>query len=194
MAMTMVEKILARASGQAAVKAGDVVEIECSPPSSGTLFESWGHGAVPLAEVGPYRLAKVEPGWRASLAGWDAVEPSTLSTGAQLQGWRLEREGDAVRLWTLWRVVSQPAAGQTQMFNHLIADGEKVAGDDFSVSMRAWQVGDWLVTWADLIPPPGAERLAFDVGMYDLATMERAAILERPEDTERAIRLDTLAR
>ncbi len=141
----------------------------------------------------PLRLAQVEPGWASSLAGWTNMEPLTLTTGAQLQGWRTEDREGAVRLWTLWRVVSPPAQGQVQMFNHLYADGDKVAGDDFSVSIRAWQPGDWLIFWADLPVPEGAETLAFQVGMYDLATMERAAILERPEDPERAIGLEDQA-
>ncbi len=158
-------------------------------PSSGALYASWGHGAAPLGEVGPFRLAGVEAGWTSSLVGWTASEPLTLSTGAQLQAWRTEREGDSVRLWTLWRIAQPSAGGQIQQFSHLYVGDEKVAGQDYAVSIRAWRPGDWLVTWADLSAPEDAESLAFDVGMYDLATMERASILERPEDTERAIRL-----
>lgn len=159
-------------------------------PSTPELYHTWGLGLAPGEQVGPYRLAQVEPGWASSLAGWTSTEPLTLANGAQLQGWRSEVRDGALRLWTLWRVASPPAQGQVQMFNHLYADGDKVAGEDFSVSIRAWQSGDWLVFWADLPVPEGGEALTFQVGMYDLATMERAAILERLEDPERAIMLE----
>ncbi|MFO7697436.1 MAG: glycosyltransferase family 39 protein [Anaerolineae bacterium] len=159
-------------------------------PSSGALYDSWGHSAAPLGEVGPYRLADVEAGWASSLVGWTAIEPLTLSAGAQLQAWRTEREGDTVRLWTLWRIVGPPPPGQIQQFNHLYLGEDRVSGQDYAVSSRAWRPGDWLVTWADLSAPANAESLAFDVGMYDLGTMQRASILERPEDTTQAIRLE----
>jgi hypothetical protein len=46
-----------------------------------------------------------------------------------------------------------------------------------------------LVVRAELEAPPDARELYAQVGMYSWPELERAAILERPEDGERAIRL-----
>jgi len=159
-------------------------------PEAEELWRTWGHGAEPLAEVGPWRLARVAAGGVPDAPGWQAVEPLTLSTGAQLQAWGTEPLPQALRLWTLWRIVAPAPAGQIQQFNHLRVGDEQRGGVDFAVSARAWQPGDWLITWADLPAPAAGESPTFAVGMYDLATLERATILERPEDPERAILLE----
>jgi len=159
-------------------------------PEAEELWRTWGHGAEPLAEVGPWRLARVAAGGVPDAPGWQAVEPLTLSTGAQLKAWRTEAVPGALRLWTLWRIVAPAPAGQIQQFNHLRVGDEQRAGVDFAVSARAWQPGDWLIAWADLPAPAAGESATFAVGMYDLATLERATILEHPEDPERAILLE----
>ncbi len=140
----------------------------------------------------PYRMMTVPPEWPTWLSGWIPVEPLTLSTGAQLHAWRAQVQGDQVLLETLWYVSGPIATGQYQQFNHLYADGAKVSGQDGSVSIRAWQPGDWLVTRATLAAPPDARELSFQVGMYAWPELERALILERPKDAERAIRLGPL--
>jgi len=155
--------------------------------SSGDLYAGWGHGAEPVAEVAPYRIARLPAGWRTSLAGWNAVEPRTLETGARLEAWRTEEAGGRLRLWLLWGITAEALPGQIQQFTHAYDGEARVAGEDFPVSARAWRVGDTLVTWADLAVPEGHGALSFRVGQYDLATMERAAILEQPEDPDRAI-------
>jgi 4-amino-4-deoxy-L-arabinose transferase-like glycosyltransferase len=138
---------------------------------------------------GPYRVASVPPGWPASLSGWSLAEPLTLSTGAQLYAWRAHIQDGMVHLETLWHVVGEIAQGQYQQFNHLYANSTKVAGQDGSVSIRAWRPGDWLVMRAELEAPPDAGELYAEVGMYSWPELERAAILERPEEGNRAIRL-----
>ncbi len=143
---------------------------------------------------GPYRVASVPAGWPTLLSGWNLAEPLTLSTGAQLYAWRSHAEGERVQIETLWRVIGPIAQGQYQQFNHLYADGEKVSGQDGSVSIRAWHSGDWLLTRAELEAPPDARELYAQVGMYSWPGLERAAILERPEDAERAIQLGPLGR
>lgn len=170
-----------------APQAWDAVEALGWPVESRTFLVGGEH-------AGPYRVATVPRGWLAYLSDWTLADPLTLSTGAQLYAWRAHTVGERVRLQVLWRISGPIAAGQYQQFNHLYADGDKVDGQDGSVSIRGWQPGDWLVTHADLTAPAGARELSFQVGMYSWPELERAAILERPEDGERAIRLGPILR
>jgi 4-amino-4-deoxy-L-arabinose transferase-like glycosyltransferase len=143
----------------------------------------------------PYVTLTLSPDWRAQLQTWTPTEPLTLDNGAQMRAWHAAAVGGQVRLWTLWQVVGPIRRGQYQHFAHLYVGKRKVSGHDSSVSLRAWRPGDWLIVWADLDAPAelDGEMLYAETGMYLWPDITRASILERPDDTQAAIRLGPFA-
>jgi len=121
--------------------------------------------------------------------GWIAIDPVRLANGAELIGWRAERRGEALRVYTRWRIINGPASVRYHQFHHLrtAPEGEPDQVHDVPISSPAWRRGDTLIVWADF-PAPAASAWV-DVGMYTWPDLERSAVLDREGDPLAAIRL-----
>jgi hypothetical protein len=125
------------------------------------------------------------------LQGMRFTEPLALGNGARLQGWRIDEDDGRLRLMTHWQIGQVVEEGHFQQFNHLYLqdDSSPSAIHDVSVSSRAWQEGDHLITWVDFAASEG-ELDHFDIGMYTWPDMQRSPVLNRDGDPLAPIRLE----
>jgi 4-amino-4-deoxy-L-arabinose transferase-like glycosyltransferase len=143
--------------------------------------------SFPRREGEPPYVALTLQGWE--MRGWNNLSSVTLENGARLMGWRVRALGDTLRVSTWWQIMAAPAAQRYHQFHHLrdTADGPPLAVHDVSASSSAWELGDMVIVFADFVPPKG--RYWIDVGMYTWPDIQRAAVLERPQDPYAPIRL-----
>jgi hypothetical protein len=110
------------------------------------------------------------------LEGFIPITPSALEDGTVLDGWRVRRVGERLRVSTLWRVVNELPPVVLQQFHHLYpAQGESEQPQfvsDVSLSAQQLRVGDRLIVMADFVNvPPGDYALV--VGHYVLPEVTR---------------------
>lgn len=125
-------------------------------------------------------------------AAFEPTEPYLLENGAELQGWlaqQISAEG-RLRLITCWQINGSIREGHYQQFNHLYHEGDAApaAIQDVATSSRAWQSGDYLITWAEF-DPARSFPVYFDVGMYTWPELQRSPVLNRAGDPLAPIRL-----
>ena len=140
---------------------------------------------------GEYPFVRIPTGGERP-GGYRSRTPVILANGVWLVGWDVERTAERTRLITIWRV-RQAVTERYHQFNHVYVPGqvEPLWVQDAPVSSRAWQAGDWLITWADF--PPGLPSTAwFGVGMYTYPDVKRVPRRNSANPYE-PIRLDILS-
>lgn len=124
----------------------------------------------------------------ASPEGFQPLDAVLFDDGARLEGWRVRRVGDRLRISTFWQVETLPPTGVFQQFHHLrnasTAEGEPFAISDVPLSTHHWRIGDRLLLMADFLNVPEGEYW-IEVGHYTLPDLQRI-----PSASGDAIRLD----
>ncbi len=130
-----------------------------------------------------------------STEAYTAVEPVALANGAVLQGYRLDRVGEQMRITTIWHIEGTIADGDYHQFHHLkldSADSETTEIHDVIVSSQAWQQGDTVIVWADFAVPE-ADTFYVDLGMYLWPELTRSDRLDMSENPSAPITLGPLS-
>ncbi|RMF29994.1 MAG: hypothetical protein D6759_12795 [Chloroflexi bacterium] len=124
-----------------------------------------------------YTLFRLEADGLPDFERWEA---GRIEGPLAFLGYRLDQTallpGQAVTLWTFWRVDEVPARPLSLMAHLLGPDGRPVAvGDGLGVPLGAWRPGDIIVQRHRLPLPQGAMAGRYTVvaGAYWLDTMER---------------------
>ncbi len=160
---------------------GETAHLFCLAPEVPACKEALSTGRVQAKRELPRREG--EPPYLAlTVAGGDpegfrAVAPAALANGAQLRGWRVQREGNRLYLATWWRIVGPVDGKRYHQFNHLYAmmDEAPFQVRDGPAASEAWQVGNTLITWAVFEPEVPGPYWA-QVGMYSYPAIERVPL------------------
>ncbi len=103
--------------------------------------------------------------------------PIAFENGLTLVSWKARQMVDRLRLSTLYRIESLPAAGMYRQFTHL-RDAATLTAEqplliaDVPLSTHNWRIGDTLIVIADFFPSAPGE-FWFDVGQYEAAQGQR---------------------
>lgn len=112
----------------------------------------------------------------ASPEGFQRIDPVRFEDGVRLEGWRVRRVGDRLRISTVWQVEAPPPAGVLQQFHHLrnasTAEGDPFAISDVPLSIHHWRVGDKLILMADFLDVPDGEYW-IELGHYSFPDLAR---------------------
>jgi hypothetical protein len=126
--------------------------------------------------------------------GFTEIAPVMLVDGSVVEGWRVRRVGDRLRISTLWHIDTLPPDMALQQFHHLYAmpvgaqyiaplqDAASLQSapdyvSDVPLSARQWRVGDRVIVMADFVGvPPGTYLLV--IGHYALADGTRMTTME----------------
>jgi hypothetical protein len=108
--------------------------------------------------------------------GFAPVTAPPLQDGTLLEGWRVRRIGERLRISTLWSIAGQPLEGPLQQFHHLYAaddtGGPPLFVSDVALPARHWREGERVIVIADVLAaPPG--RYMLIVGHYTLPDVTR---------------------
>ena len=111
--------------------------------------------------------------------GFRPIGPIPFENGLQLVGWQVHPQDKGVRLLTLWRALDPKPQGEIHQFNHMYVEGQEapIAVHDIPLPWRAWQKGDWVVTWVDF-PETMPEGGWLGVGLYRYPSLERIPHLD----------------
>lgn len=109
--------------------------------------------------------------------GFRAMPPIALANGAQLQGWKAQRDGNRLQLITWWHIIGPVDGRRYHQFNHLYTMTDEVPFQvrDAPAASEAWQVGNTLITWATFEPEVPGPYWA-QVGMYSWPEIERVPL------------------
>ncbi|MDX2139211.1 MAG: hypothetical protein SF123_14075 [Chloroflexota bacterium] len=118
--------------------------------------------------------------------GFTSIDRVALADGSMLEGWRVRRVGERLRISTLWHIDALPPETALQQFHHLyttpLSDDlppQSAPGyvSDVPLSAHQWRVGDRVIVIADFFDvPPGIYQLV--IGHYTLADGTRIAVIE----------------
>jgi hypothetical protein len=136
--------------------------------------------------------------------GFTQVDRAALVDGSVLEGWRVRRVGDRLRISTLWRIDALPPDTALQQFHHLylspsppapspsgrgglevpLPEGEGFRvraapdyGSDVPLSAHQWRVSDRVIVMADFFDVPQGQYLLV-IGHYALTDGTRMVVVD----------------